>query len=139
MLIVRDMLPSDLNLVRDSFVKTVKKLPIVASVDSELLRMLPTMALANGWDLRCLVDDSEPGEVMAWMVCLIRSRNVLWACRKPRYKGMGLGHRLLEMVFPTRGDLYCAFVNPRATGILLPKGYNVHLRPYLAMEIMSYE
>ena len=131
------MLPSDMNLVRDSFVKTVKQFPLTKSIDSEILRALIPKALVNGWNLKVLCEKGEPEEVMAWTIML--GRCVLWLCRKPKYKGIGLGYRLFEMTVPVRGPVSCVFLNPSSTPLLATKGYQLQFRPYLAMEIMSYE
>lgn len=140
MLILRSIKESDLNLVRDSFVRSVKELcsEMTNGLSHSTLRTLIDKAILYGWVCQVICDDSQQDEIMGWIVCQPSSRQLLWVYRKPRYKKMKIGQQLFEALF-AKGNVNCAFINPRLTQGLLSRGYQCRLRPYITTEIMSYE
>jgi len=138
MLIVRDITPDDLNLVRDSFVHGAKQIEMTLGMDPALMRTIVDKAILYGWKATILCDDGCKDEIMAWQISEPGHRRLLWLSRKPRYKGMGLGLKLLEMMMKP-GIVYCAFINPKEAMLFMEHGYNCRLRPYIATEVASYE
>ena len=137
-MIIRDVRESDLNLIRDSFVRSVKDVcsDITNGLSTNALRLLLDKAILGGWSCNVLCEQDTQDEVMAWIVH--RRSDLIWLLRKPRFKGMKLGQTLLNGCIP-RGTINCAFMNTRLTQRLLSLGYNCKLRPYITTEIMSYD
>lgn len=138
-LIVRNVQLGDLNFIRDSFVKSVRKIPITVGLDGEILRNLIDRAILFNWKATVLCEQSEPTEIMAWLISEPTHRRVFYLLRNAKYRAVkGLGMKLLEQTIP-RGSLYCAFVQPAYAAYFAECGYDIKLRPYVTAEVLSYE
>lgn len=138
-LIVRDVVAGDMNFIRDSFVKSVRKIPMTANVEPALLRNMVDKAILFHWRCTVLCESSEPDEIFAWQISEPGHRRLFYLLRNAKYRAVqGLGMRLLEMTIPP-GVLYCAFIQPAYGMLFAEHEYDCKLRPYIAAEIIGYE
>jgi hypothetical protein len=135
-LIVRDVRATDIPLIKDSFVSGVKAIEMTNGLDPQILRTLIDKALMFRWHCKILCESTESDEIMAWMIN--EGTRVLWIARKPRYKGMKLGMKLMDLRVAT-GTIHVAFIAPHSVNLFSEHGFELKLRPYITTEIMSYE
>ena len=134
-LIVRDVCSDDLNLIRDSFVKTVKaNCPMTHGLDPSLLRDVLDKCLAT-WKCSILCHDSEPSEIMSYII--YSGTDVLWLATKPRYQKMGNATKLLDMCIPKASHIRYALM-PKWSYVnhFVNHGWIVEFAPYLIAEVL---
>jgi len=138
-LMVRDVQQGDLNFIRDSFVKSARKIAMTTGFEHQQLRNLLDKAILFHWNCTVLCEQTEPDEILAWQISEPGHRRLFYLLRNAKYRAIkGLGMKLLEFTMKP-GPLYCTFVQPAYAMYFAECGYDVKLRPYIAAEIMGYE
>ena len=133
-LIVRDVCSDDLNLIRDSFVKTVKaNCPMTHGLDPSLLRDVLDKCLAT-WKCSILCHDSEPSEIMSYII--YSGTDVLWLATKPRYQKMGNATKLLELCIPKGGIRYAFMPKMTVLNHFYSANWPPMFAPYLIAEVL---
>ena len=133
-LIVRDVCSDDLNLIRDSFVKTVKaNCPMTHGLDPSLLRDVLDKCLAT-WKCSILCHDSEPSEIMSYII--YSGADVLWLATKPRYQKMGNATKLFELCIPKGGIRYALMPRVSVLNHFFSQGWQPQFAPYLIAEVL---
>lgn len=136
---IRSATTSEEVVLRDSFLRSYGRTPHGRGIPAEVLWGQIDALLAAGWRLDVAVLAEVPDEVMGYVLwshipndARPTQPTLAWLFVKPKYRGRGIGRRLLECTGAAPGDLNVAFVDPLAAKWITARGYVLRLRPHLA-------
>ena len=129
-MLIRPLQPDDLDLVRDSWWRSVQATCPAAGVPRAFLIEMLNTALAGRWSIRVLCPDEETtDEIGGWI--LYRSPvEVGWVAVKPRYRGLGFARALLDNVGVRPGCVSCPLIPRGGHDLAARFGVSLVARPF---------
>jgi len=131
MSMIRPLQPDDLDLVRDSFWRSVQATcPAAEGVGRAVLVELLDRALAGSWRIAVLCPDEDTSdEVGGWI--LYRSPTTIgWLAVKPRYRHLCFARALLDHVGVKPGRVVVPLVPRGGYDLAARFGLQLVVRPY---------